>query len=167
MCWKQVFFWDDTTIETPYYYLRWNEKGQIASLYDRINERELLEDGMCGNLLITYEDKPHKYDNWNIFEYYQEKKWPIEDLISRKVVEVGPVRMAVELVWKYLDSKVKEIFYFYPDSARIDIHTEILWREEQILLKALFPFDLNVREATYDIQYGNVKRPTTSNHSWE
>lgn len=165
--WKQVFFWDDTSIETPYYYLKWNEKGQIASLYDRVSKRQLLKDGMCGNVLMTYEDKPYKYDNWNIFEYYQEKKWSIEDLISRRVVESGPVRMAVELIWKYLDSQIKEIFYFYPDSARIDIHSEILWKEEQILLKALFPFDLNVRDATYDIQYGNVKRSTTANQSWE
>lgn len=152
---------------TPYYRLRWNSAGQICSFYDKEEERELLQPGKCGNVLMTYEDKPHKFDNWNLFEYYREKQWPVEKLISRKVIEQGPVRMAIELIWEYLDSRITEVFYFYPDSRRIDIHAHIDWQEDQILLKALFPLDLNAGEAAYEIQYGNVKRATTANTSWE
>lgn len=161
------FFSDDHETVTPYYQLKWNETGQITSFYDKRVNRELLQQGEKANVLMTYEDKPHKYDNWNIFEYYQEKSWPVDELISRKVVEMGSVRMAIEQKWKYLDSEISEVFYFYPDNPRIDIHTHIDWKEEQVLLKALFPLDLNVRDATYEIQYGNVKRSTTANTSWE
>lgn len=154
-------------ILTPYYCVKWNGCGQITSLYDRRAHRELLKKGMCANVLMTYEDKPHKFDNWNIFEYYKEKQWPVEQLVSMQVIECGPVRMALELNWIYLDSKIKEVVYFYADSPRIDIHAAVDWNENQLLLKALFPLELNAREAVYEIQYGHVKRSTTRNHSWE
>jgi alpha-mannosidase len=35
------------------------------------------------------------------------------------------------------------------------------------VLKALFPFDLNVSEIRSEIQFGHVKRPTHSNTSWD
>lgn len=53
---------------TPYYCVKWNDSGQIISLYDKSAGRELLKEGRCANVLMTYEDKPHKFDNWNIFE---------------------------------------------------------------------------------------------------
>lgn len=39
--------------------------------------------------------------------------------------------------------------------------------KKQYLLKAHFPVDVFYNEATYDIQYGNVKRPTHKNTSWD
>ncbi|MDO4273903.1 MAG: glycoside hydrolase family 38 C-terminal domain-containing protein [Eubacteriales bacterium] len=161
------FYCTETETVTPFCRLRWNESGQITSFYDKLAERELLQKGKNANVLMTYEDKPHKFDNWNIFEYYEEKQWPVDCLVSRRVTEQGPVRMALELIWVYLDSRITETFYFYPDSPRIDIKASIDWQEEQILLKALFPLDLNAREACYEIQYGNVKRSTVKNTSWE
>lgn len=164
---RTEFYCTETETVTPFYHVKWNASGQITSLYDRKANRELLMPESLGNVLMTYEDKPHKYDNWNIYEYYREKQWPVDQLISRRVLEEGPVRLALELTWKYLDSTITEVFYFYPDSRRIDIHAHIDWREEQILLKALFPLNLNASEASYEIQYGHVKRPTVSNTSWE
>ncbi|WP_148410870.1 alpha-mannosidase [Murimonas intestini] len=161
------FYCTEEETVTPYYYLKWNDAGQISSFYDKKAGRELLQPGKCGNVLMTYEDKPHKFDNWNLFEYYREKQWPVEKLVSRKIIEQGPVRMALELSWVYLDSSITEVFYFYPGSPRIDIHAHIDWQEDQILLKALFPLDINTCEASYEIQYGNVKRATTANNSWE
>lgn len=164
---EKSFFCTENETMTPFYHLVWNDFGQITSFYDKRAGRELLQEGKCANVLMTYEDKPHIFDNWNIFEYYREKSWPVENLISRKVIERGLVRMALELKWKYFDSEITEVLYFYPDSPRIDIHTDVNWREDQILLKVLFPLELNAREATYEIQYGNVKRTITQNQSWE
>ena len=41
------------------------------------------------------------------------------------------------------------------------------WHEHQQLLRVLFPLDIRTSEATFDIQYGNVKRPTYENTSWD
>ncbi|MDY3920371.1 MAG: glycoside hydrolase family 38 C-terminal domain-containing protein [Candidatus Limivivens sp.] len=161
------FFCTETETVTPFCHLKWNDCGQICSFYDSRAGRELLKPGTCANVLMTYEDKPHQYDNWNIFEYYKEKQWPVENLISRQVTEAGPVRMKLELTWEYLNSRITETFSFYRDSPRIDIHARIDWQEDQLLLKALFPLELNTREAVYEIQYGNVKRSTVKNTSWD
>jgi len=161
------FYCTEKETVTTFLHLKWNEKGQITSWYDRKAKRELLKEGSCANVLMTYEDKPYQYDNWNIYDYYRAKSWEVEKLVSRKVIEQGPVRMALELKWEYLHSQIKEILYFYPDSARVDIAAEIEWHEDQILLKALFPLEMNAREASYEIQYGNVKRSITRNTSWE
>ncbi|MFT3984878.1 MAG: glycoside hydrolase family 38 C-terminal domain-containing protein [Lachnospiraceae bacterium] len=156
-----------TCVENKYYRLIFNEKGQIESFYDKRVSREVLKTGEAGNVLMTYEDKPHDYDNWNIYHYYKEKSWEITDIYERAIVEKGPLRYALRFCYRYLDSDIVETLYFYPDSSRIDLHFYIDWRESQIFLKLLFPLQLNTNEATFDIQYGNVTRSMTRNTSWD
>ena len=154
-------------VETPYARIRINDKGQIESWFDKRAQRELLLPGTCGNVLMTYEDKPHKYDNWNLFDYYREKSWPVEQLVSAVVTEAGPCRWSLELKWRYQDSQITETLSFYGNSPQVDIRFTADWHEDQVFLKALFPLNLNTTEATYEIQYGNVKRPTVCNTSWD
>ena len=49
----------------------------------------------------------------------------------------------------------------------IDFDTYINWKEAHILLKAAFPIDVHCDKATFDIQFGNVERPTHKNTSWD
>ena len=154
-------------VDTPYAAITLNSKGQITSWFDKTAQRQLLQQGQYGNVLMTYEDKPFDFDNWELQDYYREKFWPVEDLISAEVVENGPFRYALKLQWQYQDSIITEILYFYPNSPRVDIRFSTDWKEEQILLKALFPVEMNTTEATFEIQYGNVKRSTAVNTSWD
>lgn len=154
-------------VETPGAEICFNKNGHITSWYDKAADRQLLMDGQCANVLMTYEDKPHQYDNWNLFDYYKEKAWPVEDLVSAEVIEKGPYRYALKFVWQYQDTKIQEVMYFYGNSPRVDVHFTTNWKEDQIFLKALFPLALNTTEATYEIQYGNVKRSTAYNTSWD
>lgn len=154
-------------VVTPYAEIQFNDNGHITSWFDRKAGRQLLQEGACGNVLMTYEDKPFQYDNWNIQDYYKEKAWPVEDLISCTVTEQGPLRYALRMVWNYQDSQITEDLYFYPNTPRVDIHFTTDWKEDQLLLKALFPVEMNTSEATFEIQYGNVKRSTAVNTSWD
>ena len=45
--------------------------------------------------------------------------------------------------------------------------TTIDWHEDYVLLKAAFPVDIRNTNATYDIQFGNIERPTHHNTSWD
>ncbi|RRD96232.1 alpha-mannosidase [Clostridiales bacterium COT073_COT-073] len=154
-------------VNTPFAEICFNEKGHICSWYDKTAERQLLQSGECANVLMAYEDKPHKYDNWNLFAYYKEKSWPVEDLLTAEVIETGPYRFALKFKWQYQDTIIEEMICFYGNSPRVDIQFITNWREDQIFLKALFPLALNTTEATYEIQYGNVKRSTAYNTSWD
>lgn len=154
-------------VETPFFHFEINEKGQFTSIYDKKADRELLQAGKAGNVLMTYEDRPHNYDAWDINNYYTEKSWEVEETSEIRVIENGPVRGCICVKHPYGNSEIVQYLYFYPDQYRFDIRNEIDWAEDHVLLRGYFPVDIHTNEATFDIQYGNVKRPTHYNTSWD
>lgn len=154
-------------LENKYFRIDLDERGTITSLYDKLAQRQVLKEGARGNTLLAFEDKPIKFENWDLDLYYQEKWWEIDQVESIKVLENGPVRGGLEIRKRFLDSVLIQKMYIYQDLPRIDFDTYIDWKERQILLKAAFPVDLHAEKATYDIQFGNVERPTHWNTSWD
>ncbi len=162
----QVHF-DGHTVTTPYFAVTLNEAGQFVSFVDRRAGRELLKENQRGNVFVTYEDRPHYYDAWDINEYYTEKPYPIEDSASISVVEDGPVRMVLRIVHTYLQSVIEQDLIFYSALDRIDMDYRIDWKEKNILLRSYFPIAVHASAASYEIQYGSVERPTHKNTSWD
>ncbi|GGJ30653.1 alpha-mannosidase [Paenibacillus hunanensis] len=154
-------------LSTPFYELEWNEQGQLTRLYDRAADREVLAAGERGNVLQLFEDKPLNFDAWDIDIYYQEKMKEVQELTVSEVVETGLLRTVVRFEWKIGESTIRQQMIVYADDRRIDFVTEADWHERQQLLKVAFPVNVRSTEATYDIQYGNVKRPTHWNTSWD
>ncbi len=155
------------TFTTPYYVLTFNEDMEIASLYDKKNKREVFTAGETANRLVCFEDIPKEYDAWNIDANYVEKSWRVGNVDKAFVSESGAVRTCIRIERSFNKSKICQTVILYEHSPRIDIKNEIDWKESQILLKAFFPVDVVANKATYDIQYGNVERPTHENTSWE
>lgn len=154
-------------MENQFFCLELDENGQFARIYDKKNDRELLPAGAKGNVIMSYEDRPHNYDAWDINHYYAEKCWEVNQIQSIKVVEQGPVRAVLRIERSYLSSTIAQNIILYQNIPRIDIQNEIDWKEHLILLKCLFPVDMRCEEAVFEIQYGSVKRPTHSNTSWD
>ncbi|WP_040209678.1 alpha-mannosidase [Neobacillus jeddahensis] len=157
----------DHHLTTPYYELTWNENGQLTKIFDRRHKRNVLAPNKWGNVLQVFEDKPMQYDAWDIDIYYQEKMKEITNLIGCRVIENGPIRCVIEFGWSYGNSTITQRMMVYANNPRIDFNTKIDWHEKDQLLKTSFPVDIRATEATYDIQYGNVKRPTHWNTSWD
>lgn len=154
-------------IENSFFVIKLNEKGHIISIYDKKEQREILQAGKRGNVFQAFEDKPHKWDAWDINIYYQEKMWEIDELIEVEVVAEGPVRGTLKVSYRYMDSVIVQYIHIYQELDRIDFETEIDWKETHTLLKVAFPVDVYTNKATYDIQYGNVERSTHWNTSWD
>lgn len=154
-------------LENQYYRLQFNEKGQLVSIYDKEEEREILAEGQCGNVFQAFEDRPMAFDAWDIDIYYQEKMNEVNDLVEVKVLEEGPLRGVLKLVWRYYDSLITQRITIYDNSRRVDFKTDVDWSEKQTLLKVAFPVDIRSTTATYDIQFGNIERPTHWNTSWD
>lgn len=154
-------------MENEYFKVEYNEKGQFAKIYDKKADRDILKPGKAGNVIVSYEDRPHNYDAWDVNNYYTEKSWDIDQVSAMEVVENGPVRACVKVERKYLDSTITQFIYLYHNIPRIDIKNVIDWKEHQIFVKDYFPIDVHTNEATFDIQYGNVKRDTHDNTSWD
>jgi len=157
----------DKKMENDFVRVVFNEDMHITSLYDKTNGRELVKAGQRANEIIAFEDKPAMWDAWDINIYYNDKSWSVSDVDSVEVIENGPVRSAIRYKREFLDSVIWQTVYMYSFSPRIDFDTYIDWRNDHILLKAAFPMDIHTDRATYEIQYGNVERPTHWNTSWD
>lgn len=158
---------DDHHLETPYYTVELDENGLLSRLYDKENRREVLRPGQRGNLMRMYEDKPIYYDNWDIDIYYTEKYWDVTELTSLRWTDVGAVSATLELERCVSSSLIRQKIRFYANSRRIDFETYVDWHEHQHLLKVHFPVDVHTDEATFEIQFGNLKRKVHTNTSWD
>ena len=142
------------------------EDGNIVSIYDKQNEREVIKKGEKANRLLAFEDFPKNWDAWEISNYYTEKMWEIDKAESTEEVCYGE-KAGFKITRSFLSSKIVQEICLYANTPRIDFDTYIDWKESHILLKAAFPIDIHCDKATYDIQFGNVERPTHKNTSWD
>ncbi len=154
-------------IENEFFEMKINEEGNITALYDKCNQRQVLKPNTRGNVLQVFEDKPMDFDAWNLDIYYQEKFWEINAGTEIELVESGPVRTVIRIKKSYLSSTAVQMISLYSQINRIDFTTKIDWKEKQAFVKTAFPVDINSDKATYDIQFGNVERPTHWNTSWD
>lgn len=163
----KAFTVDGREFETPYYIIELNEAGQIQRLYDKTFDREVLPEGERANVLQVFEDKPLDNDAWDIDIFYQQKMREITDLTVFEVRECGSVRLSVHMEWNYMHSTVAQDMVLYAADRRIDFVTTVDYHETHQLIKAAFPVDIRATYGTYDIQYGNVRRPNHWNTSWD
>ena len=120
-----------------------DEGGCIVSLYDKQNEREVIQEGKKANQFRVYEDKPQHYDNWDVDIYYNRKFWDVTDVKEIKWVENGPVRAALYVKKAVSNSMIEQTIYFYADEPRIDFDTHVDWKDYQQLLKVHFTVDIH------------------------
>jgi len=155
------------TFENRFFCVQFNQAGQIISWWDKLAEREVLPEGAVANQFQAFEDKPLGNDAWDINIYYQDKQWNADEPAQIRVLERGPLRAALEVKRTFLHSEITQRIYAYATLPRMDFETEVEWREKHVLLKVAFPVEVHNTRATYDIQFGNVERPTHWNTSWD
>ncbi len=146
--------------------LRLDRNGNISSLYDKQAGREICREDCVLNELQVFEDFPRDYDAWELSQYHKDKMWHVEPPLSSDVLE-DAVRRGIRMVRRYGDSVITQTIWMYDHSPRIDFETQVNWHQRHQILKAAFPFALHANEATYEIQFGHLTRPTHANTSWD
>lgn len=149
------------------YRVQFDDQMRITSLIEKETEHEFIQKGTTGNQLVTYEDRPMNWDNWDLDMFYKKKPYEADEVSQPQTVECGPVRTVVRIRKKFADSTVDQDIILYPDLPRIDFKTTANWQDHHVLLRTLFPVDVNSTKASYEIQFGNVERETTHNQSWD
>lgn len=162
-----AFSYTGETLETPYYKIRFNDKGQITSLFDKENDKEVIAAGQAANVLLAFEDKPMNYDDWDIDIYYQEKCRVIDNLTDTKVAGDGALAFDLKRTYRYMQTTIVSDMVVYAHDRRIDFKTYVDFHERHQVFKVAFPVAVRSTYATYDIQYGNVRRPNNWNTSWD
>ena len=115
-------------LETPFYEITINDQGEFASLFDKENDRQVLQDGKAGNELRIYEDKLLCYSNWNTDIFHQEKSWRVENVCSMEWLENGPVRATLQVERELMGTVIRQKIHFYGDDRRIDFETYVDWK---------------------------------------
>ena len=144
-----------------------NEAGDISRLYDKLQDRELLPPGAVANQLQAFEDRPLQWDAWDIDSYFEDRMDTAEPARRIEVIANGPLRATIEIERTIGRSPFVQRLSLSYNSPQLDIHTRIDWQERHTLLKVAFPLEVLAATATYEIQWGNVERPTHRNTSWD
>ena len=155
-------------ISTPFADIKFDEKGYMESFVDKRVNREIRGNGYPLNALLMAEDLPAAWDNWDIDVDLECKFANDSVLLSREVVSQGSA--AVIIRSKYQISKkstVTQDAIYFADSAEIRYDTLMDWQDNHRFLKAAFDTNVMNNFARFEIQYGNVMRPTTRNDSVE
>jgi len=141
--------------------------GCITSIYEKTSKFESIAANGCGNELIAFKDTPKDFDAWNIDADFEQQFTKLDMVDSVEVTETGPLRATIRVTRSWQKSKFVQNISIYAGLNRVDVGNEIDWHETHILLKAAFPVAASSDEATYEIPYGAIERPTTRNNRFE
>lgn len=155
------------SLENDKYVIRWNTQGKLTSIFDKSMHREMLTEGEVGNNLVLFEDMPRMYDAWELEPYYEDKPKVVDHLVHVKLLESGELYQSVEFKWLFGQSALTQILVLKAGSSRIDFVTHVDWHERNTILRTYFPLNIRTTRATYDIQFGNIERPTHKNTEWD
>jgi alpha-mannosidase len=153
-------------LENDTWSVRFDQHGNITSIVSLEDQTEYIEQGKLANLFQIFDDRPLFWSAWDVDIFALETQ---KDLIRSErfeIVERGPVRVAVELEKSFGQSRIIQRISLGPTPG-IRFDTFVDWRESEKMLKVAFPVNVNAARATYEIQYGNVERPTHMNTSWD
>ncbi|MBX3120448.1 MAG: alpha-mannosidase [Fimbriimonadaceae bacterium] len=146
--------------------IRFDQHGNITSIQSLEDGTEFVEPGKLANMFQIFEDKPNFWSAWDVEVFSYETSRDLVKSESVEVAERGPVRCAIEVVKRFNKSTIRQRISLGPTPG-IRFDTEVDWHEEDKMLKVAFPVNIHALRATYEIQFGNVERPTHYNTSWD
>jgi alpha-mannosidase len=140
--------------------------GNLASLYDRALDRELLAAPLCFELLG---DASLRFPAWEI--RWADIAAPPREVVGGpaqiEIVEQGPVRVALEVRRRAGDSMFVERWSLAYDEPLLRLDCEVRWHTRGRLLKLAVRTALREPRATYDLGLGSIERGTNSAELYE
>ncbi|MBU1471096.1 MAG: chitobiase/beta-hexosaminidase C-terminal domain-containing protein [candidate division Zixibacteria bacterium] len=148
-----------TGLENERYKVAIDADGNVASIFDKMQQQELLSAPIQYQLLF---DKPRQWPAWEI-QYEDIMQPPLAVLgnpESIEVIEEGPVRAAVKVIRKIGDSEFATIIRLCGGLSgdRIEFFNDVNWYEKERLLKVAFPVTAANDSVTYDLGLGTIRR---------
>ncbi|NMF85215.1 alpha-mannosidase [Nodosilinea sp. P-1105] len=132
--------------------------GSIASLIHKPTGTETFS--APGNQLQAFRDQGQYWDAWNIAPDYSDHGLDRFELKQIEWIDSGPVRQTIRVVRHFRQSTFIQDYNLDYQSPILTIHTSVDWQETQVLVKAAFPLTVAADQATYEIPFGAIQRPT-------
>jgi alpha-mannosidase len=158
----------DSTLENERYRVALNRDGDVSSVYDKRLGRELLAAPLR---LAIKDDTPAQWPAWNM-DWTDQQKAPrsyVSGPAQIRVVENGPVRVAIEVVREMEGSKFQQTVRLSAGDAgnRVEFGNVIDWATSNANLKATFPFTAANSHATYNWDIGTIERGNNDERKFE
>jgi alpha-mannosidase len=154
-------------IESNFFIIEMTSEGGISKLFDKRFDRQVVSSGAIANDLQLFQDGPETEDAWNVHSTFDKRRYSFEGKTIVEVVEKGPVRAVFRVKRTHRNSTFNQDIIVYENSPRIDFVTNVDWQERHTLIKVAFPLEIRALNATYEVQFGAVDRPTHRNTSWD
>jgi len=156
------------TLENSLVRGKFDAQGRLTSFLDKRHDRECIEPGAKGNQFVLFEDKPYLYDAWDVDIHHLEKRRNVGAVKKITLVESSPLRATVELEIEISPKcSLTQRISLSAESPRLNFECHVNWQESEQFLKVEFPLALRSEFATYEIQFGHVRRPTHFNTTWD
>ena len=129
--------------------------GYIRDFFDKVNAVRVFSDRAAVPIVI---DDPS--DTWShgVFKFRNECGRFMDAHII--LVESGPVRARLRVESRYNKSTVRQDFVLYRELPYVECRVTVNWQETYKMLKFAFSVNVTKPEATYEIPFGNIIRPT-------
>ncbi|HEY1921606.1 MAG TPA: glycoside hydrolase family 38 C-terminal domain-containing protein, partial [Tepidisphaeraceae bacterium] len=156
------------SLENERYRVRINDDGDVAEIFDKRSNRELLT---APARLAFLHDTPKEYPAWNV-DYVDRTAPPYSYLASpteMRIIESGPARVAIEIRRTALGSTVVQTIRLSAGEAanRVEFDTYLDWHTPASDLKAVFPLAVSNPLATYNWETGTIERGNNNPKKYE
>ncbi len=130
----------ENALENHRYRVRLNAAGDVAGIFDKRLERELLSAPIR---LAISTDAPRQFPAWNM-DFDQEQAEPrayVGGPVKVRIVENGPARVALEVTRETEASRFVQTVRLAAGDAgnRVEFFDRIDWKTAAANLKAVFP----------------------------
>ncbi|KAG1675632.1 Alpha-mannosidase 2C1 [Nymphon striatum] len=143
--------------------------GRITSLKVFENDMEAVAADYLANQFVTFSDIPLYWDAWDVMDYHLETRQELSQVAEEaSIIEKGPLRATI-LVKLQISAKswIEQRISVDVAHPYVRVDTTVAWHESHRFLKVEFPVNVHSDNATYEIQFGHVQRPTHYNTTWD
>ena len=134
--------------------------GQLVRLVDLTNKREVIDAQSPANQFVLFDDHPIRSEAWDVEAYHLEKRLPFPAAKSIRVLEEGPLRVGLEFVYDFAPSSMIQRVYLGAGEPQLEFECNVNWQHRKHFLKVEFPVLVKSIEASFEIQFGYLKRQT-------
>lgn len=158
----------DRSMENEYYRVKIADNGDIQSIFDKKAKKEILAKPAGLDFQL---EQPRNFPSWNM-DWKDRQKPPIGNMnedAKISIVEHGPVRVAIEVKRKGMNSEISQIYSLAIGEAgkRLEVTNKIDWQSKEVSLKAAFPLAVENENATYNLGVGTIERGNNNEKKFE
>ncbi len=152
------------TLENDLVRYKFSVEGKIIEGYDKEVGKLFLSEG---NIFSLYADRPSDWDAWEVDLTYENML--LENAVCKKIgnFEGGEIYNSLSAEYLIGVSEITQHFYLDRNCKALKTETKVKWNEKHKMLRLSHCTTIKSEMASYDIQYGYVKRPTHRNTSWD